>query len=90
MEKVEVIIYTRDLKKLAKALEAKDIDVQEVMYDGRRAINYGGNKVIAYVYNLLNGVKIRIVMNDDLTNTLMKTLRSFGNCSFYIFPIEQI
>jgi nitrogen regulatory protein PII len=90
MKKVEGIIYTRDLKKLSKALEAQGFVVQEVMYDGRRAINSGILKGIAYVYNLINRVKIRIVINDDLIGELMETLRSFGNCSFDIFPEERI
>jgi nitrogen regulatory protein PII len=90
MKKLEGIIYTRDLEKLSQALEAKGFIVQEVLYDGRRAINSGVLKGIAYVYNLINRVKIRIVINDDLIGTLMDTLRSFGNCSFDIFPEEQI
>ena len=90
MKKVEGIIYTRDLEKLSKALEANGFIVQEVIYDGRRAINSGVLKGIAYVYNLINRVKIRIVINDDLVGTLMDTLRSFGNCSFNIFPEERI
>lgn len=90
MKKVEGIIYTRDLEKLSQALEAAGFIVQEVMYDGRRAINSGVLKGIAYVYNLINRVKIRIVINDDLVGTLMDTLRSFGSCSFNIFPEEQI
>ena len=90
MQKVEGIIYTRDLEKLSKALEANGFIVQEVIYDGRRAINSGVLKGIAYVYNLINRVKIRIIINDDLVGTLMDTLRSFGNCSFNIFPEERI
>jgi nitrogen regulatory protein PII len=90
MKNVEGIIYTRDLEKLSQALEAAGFVVQEVLYDGRRAINSGVLKGIAYVYNLINRVKIRIVVNDDLVGTLMETLRSFGNCSFNIFPEEQI
>jgi nitrogen regulatory protein PII len=90
MKKVEGIIYTRDLEKLSKALEAKGFIVQEVLYDGRRALNSGVLRGIAYVYNLINRVKIRIVINDDLIGTLMDTLRSFGNCSFNIFPEERI
>jgi len=90
MKKVEGIIYTKDLEKLSKALEAKGFIVQEVVYDGRRAINSGVLKGIAYVYNLINRVKIRIIINDDLLGTLMDTLRSFGNCNFNIFPEDQI
>jgi hypothetical protein len=69
MKKVEVIIYTRELKKLSKALDA--------------------HNVIASVYNLTDGVKIRIVINDDVADTLMDTLQSFANCSFYFFPLES-
>jgi len=90
MKKVEGIIYTRDLEKLSKALEANGFIVQEVFYDGRRAINTGVLKGIAYVYNLINRVKIRIVINDDLVGTLMDTLRSFGECRFDIFPEELL
>jgi nitrogen regulatory protein PII len=90
MKQVEGIIFTRDLEKLSKALEAQGFVVQEVMYDGRRAINSGILKGIAYVYNLINRVKIRIVINDDLVGTLMETLRSFGECRFDIFPEERI
>jgi nitrogen regulatory protein PII len=90
MKKVEGIIYTRDLEKLSKVLEANGFIVQEVFYDGRRAINTGVLKGIAYVYNLINRVKIRIVINDDLVGTLMDTLRSFGECRFDIFPEERI
>jgi nitrogen regulatory protein PII len=89
MKKVEGMIYTRDLEKLSKALEANGFIVQEVFYDGRRAINSGVFKGIAYIYNLINRVKIRIVINDDLVGTLMETLRSFGECRFDIFPEEQ-
>ena len=89
MKKVEGIIFTRDLEKLSEALEANGFIVQEVFYDGRRAINTGVLKGIAYVYNLINRVKIRIVINDDLVGTLMDALRSFGECRFDIFPEEQ-
>jgi nitrogen regulatory protein PII len=87
---VEGIIYTRDMDVMSKALEAQGLIVQEVIYDGRRAINSGILKGIAYVYNLINRVKIRIVINDDLVGTLMDTLHSFGECRFVIFPEEQI
>ena len=90
MKLVEGIIYTRDMEKLSKALEAKGLIVQEVMYDGRRAINSGILKGIAYVYNLINRVKIRTVISDDLVGTLMDTLKSFGDCSFVISPEERI
>ena len=90
MKQVEGIIFTRDLEKLSKALEANGFVVQEVIYDGRRAINSGIHKGIAYVYNLINRVKIRIVVNDDLVGTLMETLHSFGECIFNIFPEERI
>jgi len=90
MKNVEGIIYTSDLERLSKALEANGFIVQEVFYDGRRAINTGVLKGIAYVYNLINRVKIRIVINDDLVGTLMDTLRSFGECRFDIFPEERL
>lgn len=90
MKQVEGIVYTRDLERLSKALESKGFIVQEVIYDGRRALNSGLLKGIAYIYNLINRVKIRIVINDDLLGTLMETLRSFGDCNFDIFPEERI
>ena len=90
MKLVQGIIFTRDLETLSKTLEAKGFIVQEVIYDGRRALNSGILKGIAYVYNLINRVKIRIVINDDLVGTLMETLRSFGECRFDIFPEERI
>ena len=90
MKLVEGIIYTRDMAKLSKALESKGLIVHEVVYDGRRTINSGILKGIAYIYNLINRVKIRIVINDDLVGTLMDTLHSFGDCRFDIFPEEQI
>jgi nitrogen regulatory protein PII len=90
MKMVQGIIYTRDLEKMSKALEAKGFIVQEVMYDGRKAINSGALKGIAYIYNLINRVKIRIVINDDLLGTFMDTLHSFGDCRFDISPEERI
>jgi len=90
MKQVEGIVYTRDVEKLSKALEAHGFIVQEVVYDGRRAINSGILKGIAYIYNLINRVKIRIVINDDLVGTLMETLHGFGDCSFDILPGERI
>ena len=90
MKQVEGIVYTRDVENLSKALEAHGFIVQEVVYDGRRAINSGIHKGIAYIYNLINRVKIRIVINDNLVGILMETLRSFGDCSFEILPGERI
>jgi nitrogen regulatory protein PII len=90
MKMVEAVIYTRDMEQLSKALETNGLIVQEVFYDGRRAINSGIRKGIAYLYNLLNRVKVRIVINDDLVGTLMDTLRGFGDCKFVIIPEERI
>ena len=90
MKLVEGIIYTRDMEKLSKALEAKGLIVQEVIYDGRKAVNSGIIRGIAYIYNLINRVKIRAVINDDLVGTLMDTLKSFGDCRFVILPEERI
>jgi len=89
MKLVEGIIYTRDKKKLAAALEAGGLIVKEVIYDGRRAINSGTLNGIAYVYDLINRVKIRTVINDDLVGMLMDTLRSCGDCKFIIIPEER-
>ena len=89
MKKVEGIIYTRDLEKLSKALEAKGLIVQEVIYDGRRVINSRVLKGVACIYNLINRVKIRTVINDDLIGTIMETLKGFGSCEFVITPEER-
>jgi nitrogen regulatory protein PII len=89
MKLVEAIIYTRDMKKLAAALEAGGLIVREVIYDGSRALNSGTLIGIAYVYDLINRVKIRTVINDDLVGTLMDTLHSFGDCRFVIIPEER-
>jgi nitrogen regulatory protein PII len=90
MQQVEGIIYTKDLEKLSKALEEKGLMVQEVIYDGRKTKNSGILKGIAYIYNLINRVKIRIVINDDLVGMLMDTLRSFGDCRFIVFQEVQV
>jgi nitrogen regulatory protein PII len=89
MKLVEGIIYTRDMEKLSKALEAKGLIVQEVIYDGRRVINSRVLKGIACIYNLINRVKIRTVINDDLIGTIMETLKGFGNCEFVIIPEDR-
>ena len=90
MKQVEGIIYTKDLERLSKALEERGLIVQEVVYDGRMAINSGILKGIAYIYNLINRVKIRIVINDELVATLMDTLRGFGDCRLAVFPEDRI
>lgn len=89
MKLVEGIIYTRDMEKLSKALEAKGLIVQEVVYDGRRTINSRVLKGVACMYNLINRVKIRAVINDDLIGMIMETLKDFGNCEFVIIPEER-
>ena len=61
MKQVEGIIFTRDLEKLSKALEAKEHIVQEGIYDSRRAKKSGIFKGIAYVYNLIDRVKILLL-----------------------------
>jgi nitrogen regulatory protein PII len=90
MKLVQGIIFTRDLENLSKALEAKGFIVKEVIHESRKAINSRVINGIAHVYNLINRVKIRIVINDDLVGELMDTLHSFGNCSFNISPEERI
>jgi nitrogen regulatory protein PII len=89
MKLIEGIIYTRDIEKLAAALEAGGLIVKEVIYDGRRAINSGTLNGIAYVYNLINRVKVRTIINDDLVGKLMDTMCSFGDCKFVIIPEER-
>jgi nitrogen regulatory protein PII len=80
MKQVEGIIYTKDMEKLSKALEERGLVVQEVIYDGRMAKNSGILMGIAYMYNLINRVKIRIVISDELVAALTDTLRGFGDC----------
>jgi len=81
MKLLEGVIFTRDMEKLAKALEAKGLIVHEIVYDGCRKANTGISKGVVCLYNLVNRVKIRIVISDDLVSMLTDTLRSFGDCS---------
>ena len=90
MQQVEGIIYTKDLEKLSKALEGKGLIVQEVIYDGRMAKNSGIIKGIVYIYNLINRVKIRIVISDDLVGMLKDTLYSIGDCKLVVLPEDRI
>ena len=86
---IEGMIYTKDIEKLSKALEAKGLIVHEIVYDGCQKTNSGISKGVACIYNLINRVKIRTVINDDLIGTIMETLKSFGNCEFVIIPEER-
>ena len=90
MKLIEGMIYTKDIEKLSKALEAKGLIVHEIVYDGCRKVNTGLSKGVVCLYNLINRVKIRAVINDDLVGTLMDTLKSFGDCRFVILPEERI
>jgi nitrogen regulatory protein PII len=90
MKLLEGIIYTRDMNKLVAALESMGLIVHEIMYDRRRTVSDGILEGIACVYNLLNRVKIRTVISDELVATMMETLRSFGNCEFVIIPKGHI
>lgn len=90
MKLLEGTIYTRDLEKLAKALEEKGLTVHESVYDGRKIVNSAIHEGIANIYNLLNRVKIRTIISDDLLGTLMDTLCSFGDCKFDVISEEQI
>jgi len=90
MKQVDGIICTSDLENLSKALKEKGFIVHEVIYDGRRAINCRISKGVVYVYNQVNKVKIKIVIEDDLVDTLMDTICSFGNCSLDISPEVRI
>ena len=89
MKLVEGTIDTRDILKLSKALEAMGLIVLEIVYDGRRTMNYGIIEGIACVYNLVNRVKIRTVICDEWVGAMMDTLHSFGNCKFVIIPEER-
>ena len=89
MKLVVGIIYTRDMLKLGDALEAMGLIVHEI-YDGRRTVQYRVFEGVAYMYRLLNRVKIRTVISDELVGTLMETLHSFGNCKFVIIPEWQV
>jgi nitrogen regulatory protein PII len=86
---VEGIIYTNDNKNLTAALEAMGLIVREIIYEGPRTVRYRVSEGVACVYNLLNGVKIRIVISDELIGTIMENLRSFGNCDFVIISEEH-
>jgi nitrogen regulatory protein PII len=90
MKLVVGIIYTRDMLKLGDALEAMGLIVHEISYEGRRAVQYKVFEGVAHMYRLLNRVKIRTVISDDLVGTLMEALHSFGNCKFVIIPEWQI
>jgi len=90
MKQVDGIICTNDLENLSKALNEKGFIVHEVIYDGRMAINCRISKGVVYVYNQVDKVKIKIVIEDDLVDTLMDTLCSFGNCSLDISPEVRI
>lgn len=90
MKLLEGVIFTRDMEKLAKALEAKGLIVHEIVYDGCRKVNTGLSKGVVCLYNLINRVKIRTIINDELVGSIMDTLSSFGDCKFVIFPEELI
>ncbi len=90
MKLLEGVIFTRDMETLAKALEAKGLIVHEIVYDGCRKANTGISKGVVCLYNLINRVKIRTIINDELVGSIMDTLSSFGDCKFVIFPEEQV
>ena len=89
MKLLEGVIVTRDMEKLAKALEAKGLIIHEIVYDGCRKVNTGLSKGVVCLYNLINRVKIRTIINDELVGSIMDTLSCFGDCKFVIFPEEQ-
>ena len=90
MKLIVGIIYTRDMLKLGDALEAMGLIVHEIAYKGRRAGHYRVFEGVAHMYRLLNRVKIRTVISDELVGTMMETLRSFGSCEFVIIQGKQI
>jgi nitrogen regulatory protein PII len=90
MKLIVGIIYTRDMPKLSDALEAMGLIVHEIAYDGRRAVQYRVFEGVAYICRLLNRVKIRTIISDELVGMMMETLHGFGNCKFVIIPEEQI
>jgi nitrogen regulatory protein PII len=90
MKQVDGIIITNDMERLSQALEAKGFIVYQVMYNGSRAINSGIIKGAAYIYNQINKVMIKIVIDDNLVGTLTDTLCSFGDCSLDISPEVRI
>jgi len=90
MKLIVGIIYTRDMLKLGDALEGMGLIVHEIAYEGRRAVQHRAYEGVAHLYRLLNRVKIRTIINDELIGTLMETLRIFGNCKYVIIPEEQI
>jgi nitrogen regulatory protein PII len=82
------IIYTRDMQKLSAALEAMGLIVHETVCDTRRSASYAALEGIASVYNLINRVKIRVIISDELVGAIIENLHSFGNCKFVIVPEE--
>ena len=84
------IIYTRDMLKLGDALEAMGLIVHEIAYDGSKTGQQRVFEGVAYLYRLLNRVKIRTVISDELVGTMLETLHSFGNCKFAIIQEGQI
>ena len=90
MQQVDGIIITKDMERLSQALEAKGFIVYQVMYNGSRAINSGILKGVAYIYNQINRVMIKIVIDDNLVGTLMDTLRGIGECSLDISPEVRV
>jgi nitrogen regulatory protein PII len=90
MKRIVGIIYTKEMPKLCDALGAMGLTVHEITYDGRRAVNLKVIESVAYMYRLLNIVKIRTVISDELVGAMMETLHSFGNCKFNIIPEEHI
>jgi len=89
MKLVEGTVYTKDMKKLASALEAMGLVVNEVFYDTRKVVTSGITRGKALLYNLCNRVKIRTVVNDEFVGPLIETLRNFGECEFSICNQEQ-
>jgi nitrogen regulatory protein PII len=90
MKQVDGIIITKDMERLSQALEAKGFIVCEVMYNGSRAINSGILKGVAYIYSQISRVMIKIVIDDNLVDTLSDTLCSFGKCSLEISPEVRV
>lgn len=90
MKLLEGTIYTRDIEKLAKVLEADGLTVIKIVYDGRKLANAKMCAGFACLYDLINRVKIRTLINDELVGTMMDTLGSFGTCKLSIFSGEPI
>jgi nitrogen regulatory protein PII len=89
MKLIVGIIYTKEMLKLGEALGAMGLVVHEIANDSHRGLQSKVFEGVAHLCRLLNRVKIRTVISDEMVGAMMETLHSFGNCKFVIIPEEQ-